>query len=216
MKTFPMIFVAAIVPSIAFAAGPEISKDRTEKDKKLVQHAAEGSRIELTPGLEQSYFCAICEPVAAGDYAKPLAEKYPQLEVFRLQPVIIYWGSFKQAESSLRLHPVAKGEGRCKVLVVLRSENNLGPGDWYKSYIPIQKDSRSPKYYLLSGEGTVSGTEIEKILERYAKAMQQKFPLDKKSPCSKTGSKTNNGEPVDATARSPVVEPTSTAPTHHL
>ena len=141
--------------------------------------AADTPRIGPTSSLEMSYFCALCEPVTASGYEKYLTEKFPKMDFFRLNPVKIYWGSYKNAKSSLLLHPVPKGEGKTQVLVVFRGENNLGPGDWLKSYIPIQKDKRSPKYYLLDGEGVVSGGELKRFLEKYSKVMQKKFPLDR-------------------------------------
>jgi hypothetical protein len=143
-------------------------------------HAAEDIHINPTNSLEQSTFCAICELVETGSDNKSLTAEYPEMKFFRLRPVKIYWGSYDKAKSSLQIHPVLKGEGKTQIMVVFRGNNNLGPGDWLKSYIPIQKDSRPPTYYLLSGKGTVSGGDLKRFLDQYSKLMRKKFPLDKK------------------------------------
>jgi hypothetical protein len=139
----------------------------------------EASKITLKPELENSYFCAICELIDAGDAAKPFVAKYPTLNFFRLRPVEIFWGSLNQAKPSLMIHPKPKREAKCLYLVVLRHEHDLVPGDWIKKYTPIQADAQKSSYYLLDGKKSVNEEKLREILKLHSKIMQKKHPLDK-------------------------------------
>lgn len=134
---------------------------------------------ELNIELENSYFCAVCEPVDAGVLVEPLIKKYPTLNFFRLKPVNVYWGSLAQANESLMIHSASKRETKRNYLVVLRSKRNLGPGDWYKRYTPIQTDSQCASYYLLDGNGKVDEKKLHNILECHSTRMRIIYPLDK-------------------------------------
>ena len=49
----------------------------------LVSTIAAAEDLRPAPGLEQSYYCAICEPVKTGnEYVKQMAEKFPEIEFF--------------------------------------------------------------------------------------------------------------------------------------
>ena len=133
--------------------------------------------ISAKEELTKAFFCAICEPVDAGDDKEIFEKKYPQLEFFHLRPIKIYWGSLKKAQPSLMMHPAPKGRDKLRVLVVLRNENNFLPVD-VKTYIKIQNDARSPSNYLLDGNEPIKEADLKQFLDDYSKKMVAIYPLD--------------------------------------
>lgn len=144
----------------------------------------DASDFKFANELRDSEFCSICIPKKLDE--KTLREYDIQntedITFCSLLPIEIFWGSYTKAELSLKLHPVYSDKLSQEIMVVIRDENKVLPGEWIKTYIPIETKKTTPKIYLLSGDKMIDRKLLFHALREQSALMRKSFPLDRVSP----------------------------------